>query len=101
MEDFYHFFLSYRWNTFDEDLTMYLYTELGSQLLPGNVAPRTFLDKMRLETGGNFINDFGGSLCKSSIAVVILSAEALKRMTESKIDLSKDVSCRKTFHWKF
>jgi hypothetical protein len=92
MEDWYHFFFSYRWNQFDEELTMSLYMELSLQIAEDNHAPRTFLDKMRLETGGNFITDFGNSLCKSMIAVVFLSAAALKRMSETQVDLNKDVS---------
>ena len=92
MEDWYHFFLSYRWNQFDEELTMSLYMELSLQTAEDNNAPRTFLDKMRLETGGNFVTDFGNSLCKSRIAVVFISVAALKRMTEIQVDLDKDVS---------
>ena len=94
LEDWYHFFLSYRWNHFDEELTMSLYMELSLQIAEDNAAPRTFLDKMRLETGGNLVTDFGYSLCRSKIAVVFLSAEALKRMSEMHIDTDKDVSYR-------
>jgi hypothetical protein len=81
--DGYDFFLSYRQMPNDEDLTLQLYTELGMQVVRANEAPRTFLDKMRLETGRNFVRDFAASLCRTRIAVVLLSVEALRRMTTS------------------
>ena len=78
--DGYDFFLSYRWEPLDEDLTLRLYSDLGAQVVRANEAPRTFLDKMRLEPGGNFVRDFAASLCQTRIAVVVMSAAALRRM---------------------
>lgn len=94
-QDGYDFFLSYRWTPLDEDLTLRLYSELGAQVVRANEAPRTFLDKMRLEPGGNFARDFAASLCRTRIAVVLLSAAALERMTasdESSPNLEREVS---------
>jgi hypothetical protein len=77
------FFLSYRWTPLDEEFTLRLYSTLGEQVVRANEAPRTFLDKMRLEPGGNFVRDFTSSLGSSRIAVVVLSAAALERMSTS------------------
>jgi hypothetical protein len=82
-QDGYDFFLSYRWTPLDEEFTLLLYSALGEQVVRANEAPRTFLDKMRLEPGGNFVRDFAASLGRTRIAVVVLSAAALERMSAS------------------
>jgi hypothetical protein len=69
-QDWYHIFFSYRWNPFDEDLTMGVYHQMGFEVIDGTDPPLCFLDKMRLEIGGNFIEDFSSSLIMSQIAVV-------------------------------
>ncbi len=56
-----------------------------------NQAPRTFLDKMRLETGGNFVRDFASALGRTRIVVVLVSAAALDKMTTKLVDLARDV----------
>ncbi len=60
-------------------------------MLRANAAPRTFLDKMRLEVGGNFVRDFSSALGKTRIAVVLVSAAALERMTAERLDTACDV----------
>ncbi len=64
---------------------------LWGQVLRANAAPLTFLDKMRLETGGNFVRDFSSALGKTRIAVVLVSAAALERMTAERLDPARDV----------
>ena len=65
-----------------------------TQVLPTTkAAPLVFLDKMRLEAGRDFVQDFSESLCRSRVAVVVLSAAALHRMMADQIDLSKHVCC--------
>jgi hypothetical protein len=46
---------------------------------------------MRLETGGNFVRDFSSALGKTRIAVVLVSAAALERMTAERLDPARDV----------
>ncbi len=90
LQDWYHFFFSYRWNPFDIELTMGLYNEMGFELVGDKSPPRCFLDKMRLETGGNFVEDFSSSLITSRIAVLFMSSFALERMTAENINPEKD-----------
>ena len=101
--DGYDFFLSYRWEALDEELTLRLYSDLGAQVVRVNEAPRTFLDKMRLEPGGNFVRDFAASLCRTRIAVVVLSAGALRRMMSSDgvgPDLDREVGSTGILHFQ-
>jgi GTPase SAR1 family protein len=90
LQDWYHFFFSYRWNTFDEKFTRGLYHEMGFEVLDDTESPRCFLDKMRLETGGNFIEDFSSALITSNVAVAFVSICALDRMSTDRFNPTKD-----------
>ena len=49
-----------------------------------------FQDKRRLRTGGRFDLQFMASMCKATVIVLLVSWDALKRMTALKIDSDCD-----------
>ena len=77
----YDLFYSYRWGTFDSDLTAKLF-DSSSMYAVGESkrAPVAFLDRERLRDGENFKEAFARAMAKSSVVVPIISREALVRM---------------------
>ncbi len=77
----YDVFLSYRWNDFDSPLTLGLFDRFSLfNITSLQRAVEVFLDRMRLQDGRNFRDDFGKSLAYSTVVVPIISYEALLRM---------------------
>ena len=79
----YDFFESYRWNSFDSDLTSKLF-DVASLYSVGSSkrAPVVFLDTERLLGGLNFKEGFAKALSRSSVVVPIVSRAALERMIQ-------------------
>ena len=82
--DMYDLFLSYRWNDDDKELSESLF-DIITMGLPIGLSNRSiwvFLDKKRLTKGRNFrhgVHGFAQALINSTVAVPILSADALEK----------------------
>jgi hypothetical protein len=77
----YDVFISYRWNDFDLPMTLGLFDRFSLfNVTASQRAVEVFLDRMRLQDGRDFRDDFGKSLASSAVVVPIISSEALVRM---------------------
>jgi GTPase SAR1 family protein len=87
----YDFFYSYRWGgeEFDSELVMNMFTTVGCRQCKGR-AIVAFLDKRRLEPGSNFVQDFCNGLFNTKVAVPIVSAHALDKMSTLSPDSDVD-----------
>lgn len=80
----YDSFISYRWNAFDQEFASLMFDCLSAQELPLGAHTRAcsvFWDVKRLESGGDFRQDFMEAMWRSLGVVPIVSIEALQRMT--------------------
>jgi len=81
--DSYDVFISYRWGQFDDVFVSTLF-DMFTNFTVGadNRSITTFLDKKRLRDGRRFDLDFAQALSHSTLAVPVVSADALSRMTK-------------------
>jgi GTPase SAR1 family protein len=88
--DYYHIFLSYRWNDFDTELVKAMFANFYVSVISGGRQVQVFLDRHRLEDGRIFATDFSKALINSLGAVPIVSHAALDRMFALKEDSNID-----------
>ena len=78
----YDVFISYRWNENDSDFTEKLFDRLKMPSTNGQQEVVTFRDKQRLYVTDTYRKEFIKALLSSSVAVPIISHDALERMTQ-------------------
>ena len=79
----YDVFISYRWGEYDSDFTERLFDMFTNYSInTNNRAVEVFLDRKRLREGRQFKSDFSAALTHCSIALPIISIDALGRMVD-------------------
>mmetsp|Transcript_23665 Transcript_23665/g.36975 ORF Transcript_23665/g.36975 Transcript_23665/m.36975 type:complete len:485 (+) Transcript_23665:1-1455(+) len=79
LQDNYEVFISYRQGGFDAELASAIHQKLSREIVNGSPV-RVFWDRICLQPGRDFSEDFLASLTRTQVAMPIVSSAALKRM---------------------